>query len=110
MFLEFTDDNKHSLGFIRLFIPHTQFALAKSLAGAALIRELHVYGQVVPIGKKEKNTIQHHHFGIRLLKEAEKLSTKQGSNKIAIIAGVGTRKYYEKFGYNLIDTYMVKNI
>ncbi len=29
-------------------------------------------------------------------------------SKIAVIAGVGVRKYYEKIGYSLVEEYMIK--
>ena len=28
-------------------------------------------------------------------------------NKIAVISGIGVRKYYKKLGYELIDTFMI---
>lgn len=54
---------------------------------------------------------QHRGIGTRLMQEAEKLSlTKYGLKKYVVIAGVGARKYYEKLGYHLEDTYMVKYV
>lgn len=73
----------------------------------AIIRELHTYGQAVPI-KENKDLIQHKGLGKRLIEEAEKITKKYKINKIKIISGVGVREYYKKIGYKLEDDYMVK--
>jgi elongator complex protein 3 len=78
------------------------------LNGAALIRELHTYGQATEIGSKGK--VQHLGLGQRLLSEAEKITQQNNLNKIAVISGIGVRSYYKKFGYKLEGTYMVKNL
>lgn len=38
------------------------------------------------------------------------MALNMGWNKIAIIAGIGVREYYENRGYHEQDTYMVKNL
>ena len=44
-----------------------------------------------------------------LMEEAAKIASEEhGSNKLAVISGVGTRHYYRKRGYELEGTYMVK--
>lgn len=44
-----------------------------------------------------------------LMEEAERIAREEhGSNKLAVISGVGTRHYYRKLGYELEGTYMVK--
>ena len=78
------------------------------LQKAALIRELHVYGELVPVGQSKK--IQHAGLGKRLMAEAEKIVKKFEYKKIAVIAGVGVRQYYRKFGYKLKNSYMVKTL
>ena len=78
------------------------------LKGAALIRELHTYGELTKLG--QRGSAQHQGLGQKLLKEAESIVQKQEIKKIAVIAGVGVRKYYEKFGYKLEGTYMVNYI
>jgi len=46
-----------------------------------------------------------------LMEEAERISIEEHqSNKMAVIAGVGTRHYYRKLGYYLEGPYMVKDI
>ena len=74
----------------------------------AIIRELHIYGQLVSIGNLKK--VQHSGLGKKLLVEAEKISQENIIDKIAVISGVGVRGYYRKFGYKLKESYMVKRI
>ncbi|MFA5830714.1 MAG: tRNA uridine(34) 5-carboxymethylaminomethyl modification radical SAM/GNAT enzyme Elp3 [Candidatus Paceibacterota bacterium] len=79
------------------------------LKNAALVRELHTYGRMAPI-HKEGEQGQHRGFGKLLLEEAEKMARENGYEKLAVISGVGVREYYRKLGYELKETYMVKNL
>jgi elongator complex protein 3 len=80
------------------------------LESAAIIREIHTYGQSVPIAKK-KNAPQHKGLGKKLIKMAEKISEREFKlKKIAAISGVGVRDYWRKLGYSLRDTYMLKKL
>lgn len=46
-----------------------------------------------------------------LMEEAERIAKlEHGSNKMAVISGVGTRHYYRKLGYELEGPYMVKDL
>ncbi len=82
-----------------------------SLKDSALIRELHTYGQEVPIDSNENDKAQHKGLGKKLIQKAEQIAQEEfGLNKIAIISGVGVRNYFRKRGYELQDTYMVKNL
>ena len=102
-------DEKVLYAFLRLRIDDkSKNNFMPELKGAGLIRELHTYGKLTEIGKK--GNVQHGGLGTRLLKKAEEICQKEGLNKMAIIAGVGVRKYYEKFGYKLEGTYMTKII
>lgn len=66
----------------------------------SLVRELHVYGSVVPIHTRDPNKFQHQGYGTMLMEEAERIAKNEhGSNKMAVISGVGTRHYYRKLGY-----------
>jgi elongator complex protein 3 len=93
-------------GFCRLRLPI--IPLRKGEEFSALIRELHVYGELVPVGKNK--IIQHSGLGKKLMIEAEKIARKNGFKKIAVIAGVGARGYYRKLGYGQENTYMIKNL
>ncbi len=109
-FLNFESSDKKVLyAFLRLRLPSkTQKPILPELKDSALIREVHTYGQLVGIGKKGE--VQHLGLGKKLLLEAEKIAKKQGYKKVAVIAGIGVREYYQKNGYHLEGTYMVKNI
>lgn len=80
-----------------------------ALQNASLLRELHTYGEMIPLSTKKGKT-QHIGFGKRLMDEAEKLSRKRGYKKVAVISGIGVRGYYRNLGYHLEDEYMVKEI
>ncbi len=113
IFLSFEDKkNDRLLAFLRLRLPKFQLTNSgfRVLNGAAIIRELHTYGELVEIGKKRKNASQHRSFGKKLVKEAEKIAKNFGYKKIAVISGIGAREYWRKLGYKLKETYMVKNI
>ncbi len=80
----------------------------EELRGAALIRELHTYGQLVTINEKDSSASQHKGLGRKLMERAEIIAKDAGYTKMAVIAGIGVREYYAKLGYGLEDTYMVK--
>lgn len=109
-FISYENKNRTKLyAFLRLRInKDIQNNFIPELKNAALIRELHTYGQLVPTGDRNKNKIQHTGFGKRLMKIAEDIAKKQGYKKIAVIAGIGVRPYYKKLGYTLKSTYMMK--
>ncbi len=89
-------------GFLRLRLPGKGVKnIFPRLQDHALIRELHVYGQLVSGGQVE-GASQHTGIGKRLLTKAETLAFRQGYRGISVIAGVGTRNYYEKRGYCLL--------
>ena len=101
-------DGNTILGFLRLrrlSRPHRA-----ELAGSAIVRELHVYGQAVSVGSKEvDDSYQHRGYGAKLLKEAEQIAKDElGVEKIAVIAAVGTRQYYRKLGYRQEGPYVSK--
>ena len=94
-------------------MPHGSFGVSHPIGcetpyQTALIRELHVYGELVPVGKGKK--VQHAGLGKKLMKEAEKIAKGCGFKKIAVISGIGVRPYYKKLGYKLKNTYMVKTL
>ena len=140
-------DEQYIYGFVRLRLPALDwkegqnvgsvaeferiYAAFPELEGAALVRELHVYGQMLKVGdkkkkeqlrkqqKKEETTgegkkhdlyAQHYGFGTKLMRRAEAVAIERGYKRIAVIAGIGTRAYYRKLGYSLKGTYMVKEL
>lgn len=109
-FLSFTTQDDRLAGFLRLSLPTggaPDLGLS-DLVGAALIREVHVYGQSLEIGDEEQEAAQHQGLGTELVQRAETLAAAAGYERMAVISALGTRGYYAKLGYALGDTYMVK--
>jgi len=109
IFLSFEDKERKNLySLLRLRAPSA--AVLPVLKNAALVRELHTYGQAVNVSEKD-SAVQHTGLGKKLLKEAERISQKElRVKKIAVISGIGARDYYRKQGYKLQQGYMVKNL
>jgi len=95
------------IGFTRLRFPCRPHR--PELDGSALIRELHVYGRMVPIGEKDQNW-QHRGYGMELLKKATELATDAGYGKLAVMSGIGARPYYKKLGFTRDGPYMSMRI
>ncbi|MBT4334943.1 GNAT family N-acetyltransferase, partial [bacterium] len=107
-FISYESKNRDKLySFIRFRVNDSKDNFIPELKNAALVREIHTYGQLVPVDSKKSN-IQHIGFGKRLMKIAEDKAKELGYNKIAVISGIGVRLYYEKLGYSLEGTYMIK--
>jgi len=113
-FLQYVDKKRNLYALLRLRFPSYHYNnkkhFLKELQGCAIIRELHTYGQAVPIQNYRKKAVQHQGFGKKLIQEAEKISREEGFKKIAVISAVGTREYYRKLGYRLKESYMIKTI
>lgn len=102
-------ERKNIYSLLRLRINKNNDNVLPVLKDSAIIREVHVYGQVASISKKD-SPIQHKGLGQEMTKEAERIAEKEfGIKKMAIISGIGARNYYkEKLGYKLKDGYMIK--
>jgi len=75
----------------------------------SIVRELHVYGSAVPLQARDPTKFQHQGYGTLLMEEAERIARDEHqSEKLLVIAGVGTRHYYRKLGYELDGPYMSK--
>lgn len=112
IFLSIEDPgNDIIIGFTRLRIPSKNTFRPEITPNSALIRELHVYGQMQKIGKNKENLWQHKGYGGRLLHEAERIAKEEyEKNKLLIISGIGVRDYYRKLGYHKDGPYMSKFI
>ncbi|MCX6762048.1 MAG: tRNA uridine(34) 5-carboxymethylaminomethyl modification radical SAM/GNAT enzyme Elp3 [Candidatus Moranbacteria bacterium] len=116
IFLEYaTKDTKKLFALLRLRINPLELENRKTtvpaLKNSAIIREVHTYGTMTQIDKKNSKSPQHIGLGKKLIAEAQKIAKQEfGLQKIAIISGVGAREYYRKLGYRLKDSYMVKCI
>ncbi|KAF7664330.1 hypothetical protein LDENG_00180460 [Lucifuga dentata] len=107
------EDPEHDIliGLLRLRHCSPQSFRLELKGGVSIVRELHVYGSVVPVSSRDPSKFQHQGFGMMLMEEAERIAREEhGSSKLAVISGVGTRNYYRKMGYELEGPYMVKNL
>ncbi len=103
--------NNHLYSLLRLRLPHPgEEILFPELEGAALIREVHTFGVMIPVDAQDASKPQHKGFGKKLIREAEILARQQGYRKIAVISAIGTRNYYRKLGYQLEGLYMTKKL
>lgn len=102
-------------GFLRLRLSkNTGNTTFSELQHKGLIRELHVYGNVLPVYSKNNTQqlkSQHYGFGKQLVAAAEAitkddilLNIGKFFDGMAVISGVGVRNYYRKLGYEIPDS------
>ena len=111
-FISYVTPDDKLAGFVRLSLPgkdSPQTGLS-DLDGAALIREVHVYGQSLPVGAEKEGAAQHAGLGTRLLEEAERVAFESGIHRMAVIAAVGTRGYYLERGFERGEFYLTKTL
>ncbi|MBP6069119.1 MAG: GNAT family N-acetyltransferase, partial [Anaerolineaceae bacterium] len=108
-FLSYDTEDDRLAGFLRLSLPHENNLLElQDLEGAAIIREVHVYGQSLEVGTEQAGAAQHAGLGKNLIQKAEEIARAQGYKQLAVIAAVGTRQYYAMRGFEMGELYMVK--
>jgi histone acetyltransferase (RNA polymerase elongator complex component) len=106
-----SSDKETLYGFVRLRLDDAKDKVFEELNGCALLREAHVYSTVSNFHKE--GNIQHKGVGKLLMKKAEEIALNKGYKKMAVIAAVGSRGFYEKIGYKLdsgIGEYMIKEL
>jgi elongator complex protein 3 len=97
------------IGFARLRFPGRPWR--EELTDAALLRELHVYGALVPLGAGAgEQEWQHRTWGGALLSRAEEIAVEAGFSTIAVMSGIGVRPYYRKRGYARSGPYMIRSL
>jgi elongator complex protein 3 len=111
-FISYVTPEDKVAGFIRLSLPQSDAPATGliDLQDAALIREVHVYGQSLPVGAEKEGAAQHAGLGTRLLQEAQHSAKEKGFSRMAVIAAVGTRQYYIERGFERGDLYLVRNV
>ena len=111
-FLQFVTAQDRIAGYLRLSFPLPDApnlaAVLPDLRDAALIREVHVYGQSLAVGEEQAGAAQHAGLGTRLLEAAAGLAHQRGFERLAVIAAIGTRLYYERRGFERGERYLVK--
>jgi elongator complex protein 3 len=110
-FISYVTPDDKLAGFIRLSLPskETPQTQLHDLNEAALIREVHVYGQSLPVGEEKSGAAQHAGLGTNLLQRAEQIAKQDGFKRMAVISAVGTRAYYLERGFKRGELYLVKN-
>jgi elongator complex protein 3 len=111
-FLTYDTPDDKLAGFVRLSLPSPtapDTGLA-DLQGAALIREIHVYGQSLAVGAEKQGAAQHSGLGTQLLEKAEEIARAHGFRRMAVISAVGTRGYYLERGFARGDYYLVRDL
>lgn len=100
------------VGYVRVRMP-TEKAHRPEIAqqNTAIIRELHVFGQTVPVGDRLARGFQHKGYGSKLLAEAERISCEEyDRKKMLVISALGTKGYYSRFGYTHDGPYVSKSM
>ena len=111
-FISYVTPDDKLAGFVRLSLPDKdspQTGLS-DLDSAALIREVHVYGQSLAVGAEKEGAAQHAGLGTRLLEEAERVARINGFKRMAVISAVGTRGYYLERGFERGELYLTKKL
>lgn len=134
-FLEYITPNDEIIGFLRMRVsPDSGYHIVRDkngnivsrelvfgeLVDAAMIRELHVYGETVKVRRSDSTdeikeidrTHQHAGFGTRLLHSSFVLAKMLGYSKMTVIPGVGVEMYYERkeFGFKKGEYFHVKDL
>jgi elongator complex protein 3 len=101
VFLSYEDENQTLFGLLRLRIDSRK----------AMVRELHVFGPEVLLGKRLEPAAQHHGLGQQLLQAGERIASQEfGADRLSILSGIGAREYYRGLDYSLQGAYMVKEL
>jgi len=105
-------ENDVLIGYLRLRIPSEKAHRPEiNQEPCTIIRELRVYGELVPVGKHLAKAWQHQGYGGILLAEAERITREEyDRKKIVVISALGTKEYYKRFGYNYDGVYMSKKL
>ena len=111
-FLSFVTPEDKLAGFLRLSLPEPNAPDTgmEEIRGAAMIREVHVYGQSLPVGAAQEGAAQHAGLGTRLLDAAADIARARGFRRMAVIAAVGTRQYYLARGFTRGEYYLLRTL
>jgi elongator complex protein 3 len=106
VFLQGLTPESRLVGFLRLSLPREGGSIPE-IAASAMIREVHVYGAVVGLGRmgEERSAVQHQGLGRRLVERAARLAAGAGFGDLAVISSVGTREYYRDLGFRDDELY-----
>jgi elongator complex protein 3 len=111
----------HLAGFLRLSLPkrgaRVQLTTANErenvfdeIGNCAMIREVHVYGPALSVGVESDGEAQHVGIGQQLIERARHAAHAARYRRMAVIAAVGTREYYQRWGFEPGKTYMAMDL
>ena len=118
-FLQWVTPENKLAGFLRLSLPDEGALGVLSehnplKAHTAMIREVHIYGQVAGFNQQDTlaqiNGAQHRGLGTMLIEHACTIASEAEYEYISVISSVGTRAYYRKFGFELQGLYQTKQL
>ena len=111
-FLSWLTQDDRLAGFLRLSLPsaNSPYIGVRDLVEAAIIHEVHVYGQSLQVGEAKDGAAQHTGLGTQLLEKADEIARSHGYRRIAVISAIGTRRYYLDRGYSRGELYLVKDL
>lgn len=104
VFVEAITPAQRIAGFARVSLPRSSgedadAAPIAELRGAALLREVHVYGAVADFGERAQRKAQHAGLGAALVARASELAREASFPSLAVISAVGTRAWYRRLGF-----------
>ena len=109
-FLSIVDKECDALvAYLRLRFP-SERAHRSEVRGSAIVRELRVLGEALPLGRRASRAEQHRGHGSRLLERAEELAREAGFRRVLVTSAIGTREYYRRRGYFRLGPYMAKEL
>jgi elongator complex protein 3 len=109
VFLQYVTPEGDLAGFLRLSLPESEPPVDE-LEGCAMIREVHVYGPAVRLGAELESAPQHTGLGTELIEQAKEIARHQGYGRLAVIAAIGTRPYYQERGFKVDELYMISRL
>lgn len=109
VFLQYITADRRIAAFLRLALPE-QTPYIEELAGVAMIREVHVYGQSLRIGQDASGQAQHSGLGTALIERAATIAREHGYRRLAVISAVGTRAYYRQRGFHDGRLYQMRDL
>ncbi len=109
VFLQYITAERHIAGFLRLSLPQGE-SITEELSDAAVLREVHVYGQALAIGKSAPGRAQHAGLGTQLIERAVEIARERGYRRLAVISAIGTRGYYRNRGFEDGALYQVRTL
>ena len=98
VFLEFVTPEDRIAAFLRLSLPREP-SFVEEIRRSALVREVHVYGASLAIGRRQPGRAQHRGLGRALVEAARSRARAAGFANLAVISAVGTRAYYRALGF-----------